>query len=285
MSDLQEQSGKSGDASGLDLSTPPYVIFSLKERRFAISTDFVQEMLLLPEVTPVPNMPPHIRGVINLRGQIIHLVDSRVLMEMPSYTQDTDELIDMLVLREQEHKQWLDELESCLREEREFKLAICPHQCKFGQWYDHFKTDNTMLSSELRKFDKPHKQIHATAKAAIDLKASGKSDEAFRLIERRKSGELATMIKLFDNTRKILKDTQREIAIVLTSGRNRLSVSADSVDSVERIDSSSIEASDGATQHTATGTSKCKFGKRAKGDEWVSILEPRHFGLNESMAA
>jgi purine-binding chemotaxis protein CheW len=35
----------------------------------------VQEIVRVPEVTPVPDMPPFIRGVINLRGRIVPVID------------------------------------------------------------------------------------------------------------------------------------------------------------------------------------------------------------------
>ena len=35
----------------------------------------VREIVRVPEITPVPNSPPHIEGVINLRGRIIAVID------------------------------------------------------------------------------------------------------------------------------------------------------------------------------------------------------------------
>ena len=35
----------------------------------------VREIVRVPEITPVPNAPPHIEGVINLRGRIIAVID------------------------------------------------------------------------------------------------------------------------------------------------------------------------------------------------------------------
>ena len=37
----------------------------------------VREIVRVPEITPVPNAPPHIEGVINLRGKIIPVMDLR----------------------------------------------------------------------------------------------------------------------------------------------------------------------------------------------------------------
>ncbi len=54
-----------------------YLIFSLAGLEFGIKAEQVQTVDRLPEVTPVPNVAPWIEGVINLRGQIISVVDLR----------------------------------------------------------------------------------------------------------------------------------------------------------------------------------------------------------------
>jgi purine-binding chemotaxis protein CheW len=48
----------------------------------------VREIIRLCPVTPVANMPAHVRGVINLRGKVIPLVDLRVRFRMPAAAAD-----------------------------------------------------------------------------------------------------------------------------------------------------------------------------------------------------
>lgn len=43
----------------------------------------VQEIIRMMEVTAVPNMPPYLRGVINLRGEVVAIVDLRVKFGLP----------------------------------------------------------------------------------------------------------------------------------------------------------------------------------------------------------
>ena len=42
----------------------------------------VREIIRLCQITPVPNMPPHVRGVINLRGTVIPVLDLRAKLSM-----------------------------------------------------------------------------------------------------------------------------------------------------------------------------------------------------------
>jgi purine-binding chemotaxis protein CheW len=141
----------------------PWVIFHLLDEQFAVSANHVREMVAMPKVVPVPQTPDYIRGVINLRDQVIPVMDLRLRMGMTSLVDETEDLIQLLDQREQDHKNWIAELESSVREQREFKLATDPHKCAFGKWYDNFKTENRILAGCLRKFDAPHQKIHAIA--------------------------------------------------------------------------------------------------------------------------
>ena len=53
------------------------VTFDLMGEEFGVPILDVREIILMSEVTPVPNAPAFVEGVINLRGQIIPIVDLR----------------------------------------------------------------------------------------------------------------------------------------------------------------------------------------------------------------
>ena len=59
-----------------------YLVFSLLEREFALKAEHIQGVERLVDVTPVPNVSPWIRGVINLRGSIASVVDLRSFLDM-----------------------------------------------------------------------------------------------------------------------------------------------------------------------------------------------------------
>ncbi|PIQ04363.1 MAG: hypothetical protein COW73_08365, partial [Nitrospirae bacterium CG18_big_fil_WC_8_21_14_2_50_70_55] len=54
-----------------------YLTFNLGEERYGLEILKVQEIIGLTRFTPLPNMPPHVRGVINLRGTVVPVVDLR----------------------------------------------------------------------------------------------------------------------------------------------------------------------------------------------------------------
>lgn len=57
------------------------VIFKLGEEQFAVETSKVQSINDTMAITKVPNAPKHIKGLINLRGNIISLLDINLLLD------------------------------------------------------------------------------------------------------------------------------------------------------------------------------------------------------------
>jgi purine-binding chemotaxis protein CheW len=61
-----------------------YLVVTLGNESYGIPVLKVREIIRLCPITPVANMPPHVRGVINLRGKIIPLVDLRARFGLPT---------------------------------------------------------------------------------------------------------------------------------------------------------------------------------------------------------
>ncbi len=64
-------------------SDPKYLTFVLGEVCYALPVAQVTEIVGMQRITPVPNMPDYFLGVMNLRGQVIPLMDVRVRFGMP----------------------------------------------------------------------------------------------------------------------------------------------------------------------------------------------------------
>lgn len=58
-------------------------VFELSDRLFALSIFDVQEIMEEAEITRVPTTPHFLRGVINLRGDIVPIVDVREVLNLP----------------------------------------------------------------------------------------------------------------------------------------------------------------------------------------------------------
>ena len=187
----------------------PYLLFQVKGGLFAAGSEMVREIVRMPQITGVPNAPPEIRGVINLRGKVIKTIDLRAKLGLPPLKVELDALIQLLRDREQDHRNWLAELEACVRERRPFGMARDPHKCKFGLWYDQFKMQDGLLGMTLPSMDAPHKIIHATADEALRRAESGDTEGALALIAARRNQELADLIRLLEESRRVLAQGRR----------------------------------------------------------------------------
>ncbi|NEP42342.1 MAG: purine-binding chemotaxis protein CheW [Okeania sp. SIO2H7] len=83
------------------METLPYLIFSVKGALIGVEALSVKEIFLLPEVTAIAETPPIIVGVIDLRGDILTVVDLNILL---GYEEQEYSLTDSLVVLEGEEK-------------------------------------------------------------------------------------------------------------------------------------------------------------------------------------
>ena len=73
-----------------------YLTFDLADERYGLEILQVQEIIGLTEFTPLPNMPPHVRGMINLRGTVVPVVDLRSRFAMAA--REYDKLTAVIVV-------------------------------------------------------------------------------------------------------------------------------------------------------------------------------------------
>lgn len=63
----------------MSTSTGQVLEFILGEETYCVSIDYVTEIVDINELTAVPNSPPHVKGVMNLRGKTTTIVDPVVV--------------------------------------------------------------------------------------------------------------------------------------------------------------------------------------------------------------
>jgi len=63
-----------------------YLGFSLAKEEYAIELLSIREVIGLPPITSVPHVPAHFLGIMNLRGQVISVVDLRKRFGLPTAT-------------------------------------------------------------------------------------------------------------------------------------------------------------------------------------------------------
>ena len=57
--------------------------FRLAQERYAVETRHVREVSPLKHLTPLPGTPPFMRGIVNVRGRIVPVLDLKTFFELP----------------------------------------------------------------------------------------------------------------------------------------------------------------------------------------------------------
>ncbi|MCC5450440.1 chemotaxis protein CheW [Rheinheimera sp. UJ51] len=60
-----------------------WVTFRLQEETYGINVMQVQEVLRYSEIAPVPGSPEYVLGIINLRGNVVTVIDTRARFGLP----------------------------------------------------------------------------------------------------------------------------------------------------------------------------------------------------------
>jgi purine-binding chemotaxis protein CheW len=78
------------------ITTQSYLSFRLDEEVFAASVAKVIEILEVPKITRVPKSPAYMRGVLNLRGSVLPVIDTRLKFGMPTASDTVNTCIMVL---------------------------------------------------------------------------------------------------------------------------------------------------------------------------------------------
>ncbi len=95
------------------------VSFTMQGEEFAFPITTVQEIVRLPEVTPVPRAPGSVKGIMNLRGSILPLIDLRKRFELGAARYSEDSRV--IVIRHQGYNTGMivDRVNEVLRVEKD----------------------------------------------------------------------------------------------------------------------------------------------------------------------
>lgn len=91
--DLNQQIGPASDGS-------QFLTFNLGEELYGVDILRVQEIKGYTTVTKIPNTPAHIKGVLNLRGTIVPIVELRTKFNLPAIEYTPFTVIIVVVVRD-----------------------------------------------------------------------------------------------------------------------------------------------------------------------------------------
>ena len=111
-------------AEAKDNENHQYLTFKLDDEVFALGIDKVREVLDYSSVTKVPQTPDFMRGVINLRGSVVPVVDMRLKLAMAKTEQTVNTCIIIVEINLEGETTVLGALADSVQE----VLDLEPHQ-------------------------------------------------------------------------------------------------------------------------------------------------------------
>jgi purine-binding chemotaxis protein CheW len=88
-----------------EAGTDQYLTFVLSGEDYGVDILRVQEIKGWEGVTPLPNMPDYILGIINLRGTIVPIVDLRKHFDMSAATFSQTTVVIVVKVNDEQHKE------------------------------------------------------------------------------------------------------------------------------------------------------------------------------------
>jgi purine-binding chemotaxis protein CheW len=77
-----------------------YVLLSIATAHYAVREVFVTELERVPKITPVPHVPSWVRGVTNLRGDILSVIDMRTFLGLEASASQSARMLVVRLLNE-----------------------------------------------------------------------------------------------------------------------------------------------------------------------------------------
>jgi purine-binding chemotaxis protein CheW len=78
-----------------------YVLLSIASAHYAVLEAFVTELERIPKITPVPRVPAWVRGVTNLRGDVLSVVDMRTFLGLDPTSSHSARMLVVRLLTEE----------------------------------------------------------------------------------------------------------------------------------------------------------------------------------------
>ena len=130
-----------------ELLAGKYLTLKLKGEFYGINVDDILQIIALPPITPVPNTPRFMKGVINLRGQIIPVIDLRCYFDIGEI--EYNERTSIVIIKEEvdEKRLFMGVIVDLVSEVLDVKEDQIEESPDFGI---KIKTDNILAMAKIK---------------------------------------------------------------------------------------------------------------------------------------
>lgn len=167
-------------------------------------------------LTPLPNERKSFLGIKDVLKTPVPVFDLGLILNQVTTKETNSALIDFLREKEQDHVDWLCELQLSIEEGRSLIKARDPHKCGFCHWYDNDTAKDGQLAAIVEKFVEPHKKLHLMSDEILRHVKGGEIQLAKEICLREERSTYAKLMRLFESVREELTLDYKPI-IVFTS--------------------------------------------------------------------
>lgn len=148
------------EKEGSNTTSKRYLEFMLGTECYAIELLKVKEVITPPEMTPIPKSPPHVCGLMNLRGLVLTVIDLRKKLGITPVTDTSQNGVIIFDLGERLVGVKVDSIQRVLNvyddkirpvpesdKNNDYILGIIQHESKLIMWID----PSILLETEIRR--------------------------------------------------------------------------------------------------------------------------------------
>lgn len=111
-----------------------YLLFNVEQTLYGVPLTLVLEIIQTNNITHLPGVAPHIKGIINLRGKIVPVLDVRLKFGLPERPFDDKTCIIVMEIQEMQIGLLVDSVSEVLTVNSS-QLSLPPKTKEMSAWY------------------------------------------------------------------------------------------------------------------------------------------------------
>ncbi len=197
-----------GDRTDDDHALIQVVSFKLGREEFAFPMEWVREILRVTRPNEVPDTPKYVLGILTVRGNILPVIDLRVLLGMRTLAVD---VVAVAVRLREGYERWTRALCAHAQEGKPFPDLVEPHSIK--NWIAEFTTSSQILMETLSAMRVANDKVLRAA-PGLRERDSSKRAEYFRVEMEGHADEVLSHLRAFEEqVGDNIQDDQRLVVV------------------------------------------------------------------------
>jgi purine-binding chemotaxis protein CheW len=257
------------------------VVFRLGEEEYAMSIASVREILKVDEITAVPNVPDYVRGIQNVRGLILPIIDMRLLVSMENREKSEKSLVQRLM---KGHTEWVENLSNAVYQGKPFTKSTDPTHCALARLLEYQRLHDPLFKELYQKIKTPHDNLHHSAVEILNRLKKNK-EEAVELFESGTMSDLKTVMGLLQHLEEGLniRAAREQRILVIEIRRVTLGILVDHVIEVARLPKNIIDTTPAVI--SSYGKEIKGIAKLDNGSRLIMLLDESQMLTGEEMNA